>query len=320
VKIVIPGGSGQVGTVLSRALGAEGHDVVVLSRRPPAAAAPWRTVTWDGETLGPWTAELEGADVVVNLAGGSVNCRYGDANRRRIMDSRILSTRVLGAAMAAAARPPRIWLQASTATIYAHRYDAANGESTGILGGAEVDLPDTWRFSIEVATAWERAARTTVLPRTRLVLMRTAIVMAPTAGGAFDILLRLVRFGLGGRQGDGRQFVSWIHDRDLVRAVHWLVEHEELSGPVNLAAPAPLPNEEFMGELRQAWGTRVALPASEALLTVGALAIRTETELVLKSRRVVPERLLDSGFVFDYPDWPAAAGDLCRRWREGKER
>ena len=320
MKIVIPGGSGQVGTVLSRALCGEGHEVVVLSRRAQPTAAPWRAVAWDGETLGPWTSELEGADVVVNLAGGTVNCRYGDANRRRIMDSRILSTRVLGEALAAAARPPRLWLQASTATIYAHRYDAGNGESTGILGGAEVDVPDTWRFSIEVATAWERAARATRPSRTRLVLMRTAIVMAPTAGGAFDILLRLVRFGLGGRMGNGRQFVSWIHDRDLVRAVHWLVEHEELDGPVNLAAPSPLPNEEFMGELRRAWGSRVALPASEALLTMGALAIRTETELVLKSRRVVPERLLESGFAFDYPEWPAAATDLCRRWREGRER
>jgi len=319
MKVVIPGGSGQVGRILAPALRAEGHEVVVLSRSP--APAPWRVVEWDGETQGPWAAELEGADIVVNLAGASVNCRYGAANRREIMDSRVGSTRVLGQAIAAAARPPRVWLQASTATIYAHRYDAANGESTGILGGHEVRIPDTWRFSIDVATAWERAAREVVLPATRRVLMRTAIVLAPSAE-AFDILLRLVRWGLGGRQGDGRQFVSWIHDRDLVRAIHWLIEHEELEGPVNVAAPESLPNAEFMGTLRAAWGARLALPATAAMLTVGALAIRTETELVLKSRRVVPERLLESGFTFDFPEWGPAAVDLCRRWRatEGKRR
>jgi len=318
MKIVIPGGSGQVGSVLAPAFHAEGHEVVVLSRTP--APAPWRVVAWDGETQGAWTRELEGADVVVNLAGASVNCRYGAANRREIMDSRVRSTHVLGQAMAAATRPPRLWLQASTATIYGHRYDAANGESTGILGGHEVRVPDTWRFSIDVATAWERAAREAVLPATRRVLMRTGIVLAPSAGGAFDILLRLVRWGLGGRQGDGRQFVSWIHDRDLVRAIHWLIDHEEIEGPVNVAAPEPLPNAEFMGTLRAAWGARLALPATEAMLTVGALAIRTETELVLKSRRVVPERLLANGFTFDFPEWGPAAVDLCRRWRQGEGR
>lgn len=318
MKVVIPGGSGQVGSILAPALHGEGHEVVVLSRSP--APTPWRVVEWDGETQGSWAAELEGADVVLNLAGASVNCRYGAANRREIMDSRVRSTRVLGQAMAAAAKPPRMWLQASTATIYAHRYDAANGEATGILGGHEVRVPDTWRFSIDVATAWERAAREAVLPATRRVLMRTAIVLAPSAGGAFDILLRLVRWGLGGRQGDGRQFVSWIHDRDLVRAIHWLIEHEELEGPVNVAAPEPLPNAEFMSTLRAAWGARLALPATEAMLTVGALAIRTETELVLKSRRVVPERLQASGFTFEYPEWAPAAVDLCRRWRQGEGR
>jgi len=318
MKVVIPGGSGQVGRVLAPAFHGEGHEVVVLSRSP--APAPWRVVAWDGETAGPWEAELDGADVVVNLAGASVNCRYGAANRREIMDSRVRSTRVLGQALTAAARPPQVWLQASTATIYAHRYDAANGESTGILSGHEVRLPDTWRFSIDVATAWERAAREAVLPATRRVLMRTAIVLAPGAGGGFDLLLRLVRWGFGGRQGDGRQFVSWIHDRDLVRAVHWLVDHEELEGPVNVAAPEPLPNADFMETLRAAWGARLALPATEAMLTVGALALRTETELVLKSRRVVPERLLESGFTFTYPEWEAAAVDLCRRWRQGEGR
>jgi uncharacterized protein len=214
MKIVLPGGSGQVGTVLAQAFHDDGHEVVVLSRNP--RQAPWRVAAWDGVSLGAWTRELEGAEAVVNLAGRSVDCRYGRRNRRRILESRVLSTRAVGAAVAAAAKPPRVWLQASTATIYAHRYDAANGESSGILGGAEPGAPETWRFSIEVATAWERAAKEATLRRTRQVLMRSAILMAPSPGGAFSILLRLVRWGLGGPQGDGRQFVSWIHDRDLV--------------------------------------------------------------------------------------------------------
>jgi hypothetical protein len=314
MKIVLPGGSGQVGTVLAQAFHDDGHEVVVLSRKP--RQAPWRVAVWDGVSLGAWTRELEGAEAVVNLAGRSVDCRYGRRNRRRILESRVLSTRAVGAAVAAAAKPPRVWLQASTATIYAHRYDAANGESSGILGGAEPGAPETWRFSIDVATAWERAAKEATLRRTRQVLMRSAILMAPSPGGAFGILLRLVRWGLGGPQGDGRQFVSWIHDRDLVRAVRWLLAHEELSGPVNLAAPHPLPNAEFMGALRAAWGTRLGLPAREWMLALGAVALRTETELVLKSRRVVPEHLLVSGFTFDFPSWEEAAVDLCCRWSE----
>src|SRR5262249_42714156 len=161
----------------------------VLSRKP-ANGVP-RVVAWDAETLGNWTAEFEGADVVINLAGRSVNCRYNAENRRLIMDSRVKSTRVVGQAIAQASRPPRVWLQASTATIYAHRFDAANDEATGILGGTEATAPDTWRFSIDVATAWERAANEAVVPHTRKVLLRSAITMSPDRGGAFDVLLGL---------------------------------------------------------------------------------------------------------------------------------
>jgi len=207
-----------------------------------------------------------------------------------------------------------VWLQASTATIYAHRYDAPNDEATGILGGVEDDTPDTWRFSIDVATSWERAATEIETPHTRKVLLRSAIMMSPDRGGAFDILLGLVRRGLGGPNGNGCQYVSWIHERDFVRAVSWLMEHE-LEGPVNLAAPNPLPNAEFMAALREAWGIRFGLPASRWMLEMGAVFLRTETELILKSRRVVPARLLESGFVFDFPAWRAAARDLCGRWR-----
>ncbi len=232
------------------------------------------------------------------------------------MDSRVESTRVIGEALAKAKQPPRVWLQAGTATIYEHRFDAPNDEITGILGGAELNAPDTWRFSIDVAKAWEKAAyEAGTWPRTRLVLLRSAITMSPDRGGPFDMLLRLVRFGLGGRNGNGRQYVSWIHETDFVRAIYWLIEHDSLSGPVNLAAPNPLPNAEFMRGLRRAWGGTVGLPASGWMLEVGAFFLRTETELILKSRRVVPTLLLRKGFVFQFPDWPEAARDLVARWR-----
>jgi uncharacterized protein (TIGR01777 family) len=260
-------------------------------------------------------AELDGADVVINLAGRSVNCRYNAANRRDILESRVQSTRAVGAALARVARPPRVWLQASTATIYAHRFDAPNLEATGILGGLEKDVPDIWRFSIDVANAWEQVANDAVTPQTRKVLLRSAMTMSPDRGGVFDVLLGLVRWGLGGTQGDGRQYVSWIHERDFIRAVYWLIDHD-LDGPVNIAAPQPLPNAAFMRALRHAWGKRWGLPAAPWMLEVGAFALRTETELILKSRRVVPGRLPASGFTFDFPTWPEAAADLCRRWRE----
>jgi uncharacterized protein len=312
IKIIIPGGSGQVGTILARAFHKDGHEVVVLSRH--AQRAPWRVLSWDGETLGPWTAELGGADVVINLAGRSVNCRYHAKNRKQMMDSRIKSTRVVGEAIARAAHPPRVWLQAGTATIYAHRYDAPNDETSGIVG-SRPDEPSSWRFSIEVATAWERTFNEISTPHTRKVIMRSAMTMSPDAGGVFDTLLRLTRWGLGGRVGDGSQYVSWIHDRDFVRAIYWLIEHEEMQGPVNLAAPEPLTYAEFMRALRKAWGIRFGLPATKWMLEIGTFFMRSESELVLKSRRVVPGRLLESGFVFQFPSWPEAAENLCRRWR-----
>jgi len=314
MKIVIPGGTGQVGTVLARAFVADGHEVVVLSRNP--AKAPWRIVHWDGATAAAWAAEIDGADAVINLAGRSVDCRYHAENRRLIMESRINSTRAIGQAIANAARPPGVWLQASTATIYAHRYDGPNDETTGIFGGSEADAPDTWRFSIEVAKAWEQAANEAIVPGTRKVLLRSAMTMSPDRGGVFDILLGLVRWGLGGASGDGRQFVSWIHDRDFIRAVYYLMDHQELDGPVNLASPNPVSNADFMRTLRVAWGIGFGLPAAKWMLEIGAFFLRTETELILKSRRVVPDRLVQSGFVFQFPTWTEAAADLCRRWRE----
>jgi uncharacterized protein (TIGR01777 family) len=310
MKIVIPGGSGQVGQILKRGLARNGHEVVIVGRGPNADAQ------WSGRGGGPWTRHVDGADVVINLAGRSVNCRYGAKNRREILESRVDSTHAVGDAIALAAKPPRLWLQASTATIYAHRYDAPNDDVTGILGGDEPNAPDTWRFSIDVAKAWERATLEAVVPNTRVVRMRSAMVMSPDRGGIFDTLLNLVRRGLGGTSGDGRQYVSWIHEHDFVRAVEWLIAHEELAGAVNLAAPNPLPNRDFMRALREAWGTRIGLPSAKWMLEIGAFFLRTETELVLKSRRVVPRRLLDSGFTFEYETWPEAARELAARVRQ----
>lgn len=315
MKFVIPGGSGQVGTLLARAFQRDGHEVVILSRRAESTA-PWRTIPWDAKTLGPWTAEFEGADVIINLAGRSVNCRYTPHQRSEITNSRIDSTRVVGEAIAHTARPPRVWLQASTATIYAHRYDEPNDESSGIIGGNEPGVPETWRFSIGVAKGWEKAADDAGdLPNTRKVLLRSAITLSPDAGGIFDVLLRLVRFGLGGTSGDGRQFVSWIHENDFIQAIYWLIEHDALSGAINLASPNPVPNAEFMRTLRKSWGMPIGLPAFEWMLEIGAIFLRTETELVLKSRRVVPGRLQQSGFRFTLPHWSDAARELCARWR-----
>lgn len=314
MKVVIPGGSGQVGTILARHHHAQGHEVVVLSRRP-SAVAPWRVVAWDGETDGPWTDEIDGADVVINLAGRSVDCRYTVANRQAIIHSRVASTEAVGRAIATASAPPRAWLQASTATIYAHRYDAANDERDGRIGGDEPGAPDTWRFSIDVAKRWEAALAAADTPQTRRVALRSAMTMSPDRGGIFDVLSGLVRRGLGGTAGDGRQYVSWIHEIDFLAAIDRIIDDEELDGAINLAAPEPLPNAAFMRELRAVWGMRMGLPATCWMLELGALAMRTETELILKSRRVVPGRLLEAGFVFRYPTWSEAAHDLVAKRR-----
>jgi uncharacterized protein len=319
VKVVLPGGSGQLGMMLARSLRARGDEVVVLSRADggtgAAAADGVRVVAWDARTLGPWTAEIDGADAVVNLAGRSVNCRYTEANLRAMMSSRVESTRAVALAIAQAARPPRVWLQMSTATIYAHRFDAPNDESTGQIGGDEPDAPAYWKRSIEIAQAWERVQQETPTPRTRRVALRTAMVMSPDAGGVFEVLLRLTRFGLGGPLASGRQWISWIHDKDFARAVALLIDRDDLEGPVNLTSPGPLPQRDFMSALRAVWGARVGLPAASWMAEIGAFFLRTDTELVLKSRRVVPTRLLAAGFAFDFPEWPPAAQDLVARWR-----
>ena len=322
MKVVIPGGSGHVGAALTRALSAEGHEVVHLSRRPghgttrragPAATTP-RTITWNARDLGPWADEIDGCDAVVNLAGRSVSCRYTPANMREMMDSRVDSTRAVGAAIAAASKPPRAWLQMSTATVYAHTFGAANDES-GAIGGGEPGVPGYWAYSIDIARAWEQAQAAADTPATRKVAMRTAMVMSPDKGSVFDVLLRMTRLGLGGPVAGGAQYVSWIHEDDFTRAVAFLIDREDLDGVVNLAAPGPVPQRELMRHLRAAAKTPVGLPATKWMASLGALAMRTDTELLLKSRRVVARRLPEAGFAFARPAWPEAAADLVARHR-----
>jgi len=314
MKIVIPGGSGQVGQILARHFHARGHMVTVLSRSP--RPAPWRVVSWDGATPGGWISEFEQSDVCINLAGRSVNCRYTPANRSIIYESRIQSTRLLNQVLSSLNRAPRLWVNASTATIYRHALDRAMNEAEGELGGNEPGAPDTWNFSIDVAKGWEEAFFSTPTPLTRKIAMRSALTLSPDRGGVFDVLLGLVRHGLGGRQGTGTQFVSWIHEADFVRAIDLLIAREEFSGVVNLASPNPLPNRDFMRALRDAWGIRFGLPNPEWIIEIGTWLMRTESELVLKSRRVVPGRLLAGGFQFLFPEWPSAARELVSRWRE----
>jgi len=299
--------------MLARHFQRRGDQVIVLTRSPHAAE--WQTVHWDAQTPGLWTQYLEGADVCINLTGRNVNCRYTPDNRMEIYNSRIVSTQLLGEVIGSLQNPPRVWLNASTATIYRHALDRPMDEKTGELGGREPGAPDTWNFSIRVARDWETTFFKANTPRTRQVAMRSAITFSPVPGNAFAVLSNLVRTGLGGKQGNGRQRVSWIHEDDFARAVEFLIAREDMEGPVNIASPNPERNREFMEILREAWEMPNGLPAPAPLLELGALLMRTETELVLKSRFVIPTRLIDAGFTFDFPYWARAAEDLVAKWR-----
>jgi uncharacterized protein (TIGR01777 family) len=321
LRIVIPGGSGQVGQMLARHFQQQGHHVTVLTRGP--YTAPWQTVHWDGETAGLWTEYLEGADLCINLAGRSVNCRYNLANRHAIYLSRIHSTQLIGRVIAGLAEPPKVWMNASAATLYIRALDA-NGvdlpldESNAIAESATTG-PEPWSsrrgFTPRVVRDWEAAFFRADTPRTRKIALRSAVVLSPTSGSAFGVLSNLTRLSLGGKQGNGRQFVSWIHEADYARAVDLLLAHEELTGPFNIAAPNPLPNRDFMAAMRYAWDVPNGLPAPSLAIRLGAIFLRTEPELVLQSCRAIPGRLLDSGFEFEFPAWSEAAEDLVLRWK-----
>jgi uncharacterized protein (TIGR01777 family) len=297
-RLVIAGGAGDLGRALALHFAPQ-YAVTVLSRSPRAVVGA-DVQRWDGETRGAWFGAVDGADVLINLAGRSVNCRYTPGNRREILESRVRSTRILGQAVAESHRPPRVWLNAASATIYRHAEDRPMDEFTGEFGAG---------FSVDVCRAWEAEFAAADTPHTRRVALRLAMVLARD-GGVLPVLTRLTRAGLGGTMGPGTQYVSWIHERDLARTLDWLIERDDFDGAVNVGSPHPVPNRDLMEALRRAVGVRIGLPATRPMLEVGAVFLRTETELVLKSRRVVPARLLASGFTFDFPEVEGALRDL----------
>jgi hypothetical protein len=310
-RIILAGGAGFAGRLLTSSFAKDGWEVVVLTRSPRTTDGPVRMVGWDGRQMGDWTRELEGAQAVVNLSGRSVNCRYNENNRRQILDSRVLSTKVLGEAIRGCARPPTIWLNAGTATIYKHSFDRTMDENGEIAATAEAKD----EFSVEVAQAWEAAFATAATPETRHVTMRMAMILGAAEGGVYRVLRRLVRLGSGGSMAGGKQFVAWIHEQDFCRAVRWLVDREGFSGPVNMVSPNPVTNREMMRTLRREIGAPFGLPATGRMLEIGAFFLRTETELMIKSRRAVPARLLEAGFEFKFPRLADAVREIEGRVR-----
>lgn len=306
MKVLLPGGTGFLGRVLVRHFSEKGWEAVVLTRGSLPAAPGVRSVWWDGRTAGAWAAELEGCDLVVNLCGRSVNCRYTPENRREILASRLDSTRVLGEAISACRRPPPLWINSSSATIYRHAEDREMTEAGGEIGDG---------FSVEVCQNWEVALFQVLAPHTRKIALRSAMVLGRDPGSVFQVLSRLVRLGLGGAMGTGKQYVSWLHEADFCGIIDWLQDHEELCGPINACAPEPVMNRELMAALRRAYRVPLGLPATRLMLEAGAWFLGTETELILKSRRVVPGRLLDSGYAFRFPGIGGAVEELVR---EGK--
>ncbi|MBS1501440.1 MAG: TIGR01777 family oxidoreductase [Bacteroidetes bacterium] len=290
-KIILAGGNGYLGTVLANYYKPLVKEIIILARHPKIADGNIKTLVWDGETEGEWVNELEGADLLVNLCGKNVNCRYTAKNKRKIFDSRLKPTSLLNRVVAKLIRPPKLWINSASATIYRHAEDGPQDEVHGEIGDG---------FSVEVCKAWEKTFFEIEMPHTRKVTLRTGIVFGKS-DGVFPRLLNLVKMGLGGRQGNGKQMVSWIHEQDVARITEWLTDHPEIEGTVNATAPNPVSNALQMKLMREAYGARTGLPMPKWLLSIGALIIGTETELILKSRWVIPKKLLNGGYQFKYP-------------------
>ena len=291
-KIVIAGGTGFLGNLLVKHFQDKVDEIILLSRKAKQSQYPdtIKTVVWDGKSLGNWTKSLEGADVLINMVGQSVDCRYTSKNKRTILQSRIQSTTVLGKAIGACLYPPKVWLNSSTATIYRHAINTCMDEESGEIGSG---------FSVDVALQWEQTFFNTLTPQTRKVALRTAIVLGQN-GGALPPLIQLTKFGFGGKQGKGNQKFSWIHGEDFVRSLDFIIQKTSIKGAINIVAPNPVTNSTLMAILRKSLGRPWGIPLSKPLLELGARLIKTETELILKSRNVAPKKLLDSQFTFTY--------------------
>ena len=301
-KIVLAGGNGYLGTVLANYYKDKTEEIVILSRHEKQTEGNIRTVTWDGKTAGKWTAELVNADMLVNLCGKNVNCRYTEKNKAEIFASRLLPTEILGQVIRDLYEPPKLWINLASATIYRHAEDRPQDETTGEIGTG---------FSVDVCNAWEAAFNKYETPKTRKVALRMGIVLG-RSDSVFPRLLNLVKLGMGGMQGNGEQYVSWVHELDAARSTEWLMDHPQLTGVINCTAPVPIKNAELMHNIRKTYGMPIGLPAPKWLLEIGSVVIGTETELILKSRWVLPKRLLDSGFKFEFETAVAAVKDILK--------
>lgn len=299
-KIVIAGGTGFLGTCLTRHFYNKGYQVIVLSRKKHSDRQQVSFKQWDGKTLGDWEVALEGAEALINLTGKSVDCRYHERNRRLIYSSRLDATSVLGKAVSRCQAPPKVWINASSATIYRHAVDRPMDEKTGEIGTG---------FSVAVCERWEETFEKQIVPNTRKVILRISIVLG-YHDGAMQPLRNLARSGFGGAQGLGNQYFSWVHEKDFIGIVDFAIQNTHMEGVYNVATPHPLPNEAFMKSLRQSLRMPFGFPLPAWLLKIGATIIRTAPELLLKSRYVIPKRLLDAGYVFAFPALGPALKDL----------
>jgi uncharacterized protein (TIGR01777 family) len=282
--------------------GSQFEEIVVLTRGGESQDGNVRYVHWDGVTPADWVRELEGADLLLNLCGKSVDCRYNERNKKLILDSRVESTTALGTGVIMAQKPPELWLNAASATIYRHAEDRPMTEAEGEIGEG---------FSVEICKAWEKTFGDIPTPETRKIALRTALVLGE-GGGVFERLKQLTKIGLGGAQGSGKQMMSWIHERDFCEIVMFLLEKEHLEGTFNAAAPEPVDNHEFMQQLRKSVGIPMGLPAAAWMVEIGTFLLRTESELILKSRWVLPERLQKQGYEFHFPNLQSAFDQLTK--------
>ncbi|HEX6893234.1 MAG TPA: TIGR01777 family oxidoreductase [Chryseolinea sp.] len=299
-KVILAGGSGYIGSLLVSFYSEKATEVIVLTRGASMLKGNVRFVHWNGKDAGDWAKDLEDADLLVNLTGKNVNCRYNQKNKDEILSSRIDATAALGKALEQLINPPRVWIQSASATIYRHAEDRPMDERTGEVGSG---------FSVDVCKQWERTFWEQKAPATRKVLLRIGIVLGKS-DSALPRLLNLARLGLGGRQGSGKQYMSWIHEADVVSAIHWIYSHEEITGTFNCTSPQPLTNADFMRTLREACMVPFGIPMPGWLLNLGAVIIGTETELIVKSRWVLPSKLITAGYVFQFPDLRSALQDL----------